>query len=410
MIRIKHIWDENGDFEKAYYVKVKENISRKNIKKHFYILNENGDLDDEKLKKLLLSPLEEIFEDEKFVLIKNVCDLAYHLKNEEIDITFVRSKLNEIRDNKENWVKLEKLFKKSKDATICDIDKIINNNRRNHSNMIRELNARFKNKDTKKNKENNEVRHCFKNLREEIGKIFDYEFIKTRTGNLKKEANIYGYKLRDTILEKLNVGVCPYCNRNYVDTFEDKEEDKKIRSNASLDHFLNKSTYPFLALSLYNFIPSCSVCNSRFKGYKNKEIINPYFEEYGEDCKFKINFKSAEEVIGINQNLEIKLNINESAKNDLKTKISNSNKLFRIESIYQNHGKQASEILEKKQRYTDKYINDIYNLLIKSDPNLTKEKIKSDIFGIEEKENFIEMPLSKFKSDIYEQINNKYNI
>lgn len=39
----------------------------------------------------------------------------------------------------------------------------------------------------------------------------------------------------------------------------------KMRNHFDLDHFLPKSVCPLVALSFYNFVPSCSVCNEKLK-------------------------------------------------------------------------------------------------------------------------------------------------
>lgn len=40
---------------------------------------------------------------------------------------------------------------------------------------------------------------------------------------------------------------------------------EKQKSHFDLDHFLPKSECPLVGLSLYNFVPSCSVCNEKLK-------------------------------------------------------------------------------------------------------------------------------------------------
>jgi hypothetical protein len=39
-----------------------------------------------------------------------------------------------------------------------------------------------------------------------------------------------------------------------------------MRNHFDLDHFLPKSRCPIVGLSLYNFVPSCAVCNEKLKG------------------------------------------------------------------------------------------------------------------------------------------------
>jgi len=97
---------------------------------------------------------------------------------------------------------------------------------------------------------------------------------------------------RHKLLSLMEIEVCPYCQRNYISSFEEND-DKRI--TADLDHFYPKSLYPFLALSLYNFIPSCQICNSRFKGTKDTyNSVYPYEESF-DDLGAK--FETSKEII-----------------------------------------------------------------------------------------------------------------
>lgn len=105
---------------------------------------------------------------------------------------------------------------------------------------------------------------------------------------------------------QLGVEVCPYCNRIYTTTLHRK---KRIRPD--FDHFYPQSRYPYFAVSLFNLIPSCSMCNRgksdkaeikgdivnlektkektstdiqnlTFTDRQKKSIIYPYDESYNE--------------------------------------------------------------------------------------------------------------------------------
>jgi hypothetical protein len=77
-----------------------------------------------------------------------------------------------------------------------------------------------------------------------------------------KDANGWSaYKL----CQKSAYGVCPYCNQAFA--FTVVEAGGSFRP--TLDHFFPKAEYPYLALSLYNLVPSCYTCNSNLKGTKD---------------------------------------------------------------------------------------------------------------------------------------------
>jgi 5-methylcytosine-specific restriction endonuclease McrA len=49
--------------------------------------------------------------------------------------------------------------------------------------------------------------------------------------------------------------VCPYCDKAFLDV------TKKFYGE--LDHYLDKSTYSYYALNIYNFVPVCAICNKK---------------------------------------------------------------------------------------------------------------------------------------------------
>ena len=92
------------------------------------------------------------------------------------------------------------------------------------------------------------------------------------------------------LMLELGVNVCPYCNRQFVNTFI--SPDGKTR--ATLDHFYSKSEYPYLALSFYNLIPSCYSCNSSLKGripFTFNKNVNPYHSSFENIVSFTIKYK-----------------------------------------------------------------------------------------------------------------------
>lgn len=78
---------------------------------------------------------------------------------------------------------------------------------------------------------------------------------------------------------------CPYCNADTVYVFGSNKRYVK----SSLDHFYPQSRFPFLALSLYNLIPSCTRCNSNIKGDRNV-ISNGLKSPFGIDVHGQVIF------------------------------------------------------------------------------------------------------------------------
>ncbi|QOD00878.1 hypothetical protein [Pseudomonas putida] len=99
-------------------------------------------------------------------------------------------------------------------------------------------------------------------------KLFDYGKFSTKS---TKDWSAYKLCLSSSYR------MCPYCQQSLAITIYKDLKSKSLRP--TLDHFYPKSEYPYLALSLYNLIPSCHTCNSSLKGTENfyrNEHLHPY--------------------------------------------------------------------------------------------------------------------------------------
>ena len=94
-------------------------------------------------------------------------------------------------------------------------------------------------------------------------------------------------KISNFFQENIEVHTCYYCNIDFINTFKKNNETKNA---FTLDHVLEKADYPFLALSLYNLVPSCYVCNSKVKDSK---ILFDEFSPTNKDFDFneRVKFK-----------------------------------------------------------------------------------------------------------------------
>ncbi|ELY2764508.1 hypothetical protein SMY29_004396 [Cronobacter sakazakii] len=75
-------------------------------------------------------------------------------------------------------------------------------------------------------------------------------------------------------------------------TEENEFKDENGKMLFDLDHFYLKSQYPFLALSFFNLVPCCGICNSRIRGTKEFDHtthINPYEDSFDTHYKFEFN-------------------------------------------------------------------------------------------------------------------------
>ena len=179
--------------------------------------------------------------------------------------------------------------------------------------------------------------------------IFNYE----RFSNSKKWN-------RNEFLNLLGIEVCPYCNRQYITVFN---KENKNRSTADLDHYYAQSEYPFLALSIYNFIPSCAICNRNFKKARNEEIIYPYDECFEDiDLKFTTKFnEDSDFTYLLGEDLKFDLVFTEVSKEDEEkiNRAQNSKEIFNLENVYQSHKIYVQGLIKRFYFYNESWIEEI---------------------------------------------------
>ena len=117
--------------------------------------------------------------------------------------------------------------------------------------------------------------------------VFDYDNFRRLNG--RGEEGWGGNPLMKEFLKRIRV--CPYCNCDMVYAIE-LENDGKGKGpiiKSAFDHFLPRWRFPFLALCLYNLIPSCYRCNSQFKQINYRDAMNtfhPYLDDVDNSTVF----------------------------------------------------------------------------------------------------------------------------
>jgi len=238
-----------------------------------------------------------------------------------------------------------------------------------------------------------------KDIRNLAKYIFNYKKFAGIGFKRKKKSeywNAYEYT------KMLEVNVCPYCNRNFTTTIRTVKDKKIIRPQ--IDHFIPQSKSPLLAISLYNMIPCCSICNSILKRDENVSVnthIHPLLEGFGKNGLFDYEPQNADALYGIFSNSKHKIKINTT--NKLKYKINASKELFCIEKIYESHSDIINELITKKRSCDELYLDMIIKMFPKL--KLSKNEAYRLAFGnYYESEDFQKRPLSKFTRDIAEKL------
>jgi len=266
-------------------------------------------------------------------------------------------------------------------------------------------------------------------LDDKISKIFDYDrFVRSYLPSWG------AYKFT----QLLKINTCPYCNRQYVFTFDRADiakqsglknvrlKDIKGKIRPELDHFYSQKDFPYFRLSVFNLVPSCHICNSNLKGrmeFDNEKFINPYHQSFHSILRFsvipykrkelekKINdgiidkevkdFFGAELFNGNLDSFKIKLKVqktNNITSENVK-KALNNNEIFAIRELYNFHKDYVAEIIQKSIVYGESSIADIYD----KHPNLFK--IEKDVGrfllgNYVDEDEIHKRPLSKLTIDV----------
>lgn len=236
-----------------------------------------------------------------------------------------------------------------------------------------------------------------------IYEIVYYVFVKL--GYNKK-----GFK--DMVWKVTNLRVCPYCNRIYIPFIPRKSKLNLIKGQ--LDHFYPKETYPYLAISLYNLVPSCTYCNgASCKGTKDpyvEKIVSPFNLKDHKGLRFRIK-SFDEKYIDLDQCAKsIVLDIDTSLNSDMENNVET----FHLIEIYSFHRDIAADIVHKhtsiKSRHYIDHINRILQLY--DDPNEVKVAMKDFLrlyWGMSLDEDKLgDRPMSKFTLDLINDLNENH--
>lgn len=238
------------------------------------------------------------------------------------------------------------------------------------------------------------------NLYKQLITIFNYK-------DFCKADNWGAYELT----KALDTAVCPYCDQQYIHT----HYDKALKMRATLDHYYDKGTYPFLSISFYNLIPSCYFCNSIIK-YKKaftiKTHLHPYLHGFEDHLRFRVKFRrnrEEKEEIDYTKILEadpktftIGFESNPSSNKEICKLARRNIHDLKIREVYRVHKDYVSEIIYKSVVYNDAFVASLFNAHPKLFTN--EEEITRIVLG-----NYINLDdqgkrvLSKLARDIARQ-------
>jgi hypothetical protein len=201
---------------------------------------------------------------------------------------------------------------------------------------------------------------------------------------------------------------CYYCNKDLILNFN----APKKTSTFQLDHFYDKGKYPYLALSFYNLIPSCSTCNSsKVKGskdcfkhdtrvgeFENEVCKIPNHKDFDFDKKVKFKLFMTESCKDLNiknkENIDIKLKEHYSNEYDKYIEV------FKLNERYQAHKDIVFEMIKNTELYPESRLKELQDLT-----GIPYQQIKQDIFNlIDDDVDLSKQPFSKLIRDMSDEL------
>ena len=410
------------DFIKKYL-----NILEKIIKKgKNFVTEEKEKFDEDLFDKTFLEDLKKDSKWYKDNILPNICEAYNELSNisEKDSIKEYLDILKKIKEGKKDFIVEKKSVKKFEKLNInkeylpqnllfykdylpdklFDYEKLskgrkdLDERRKKLDEEEKKLNERRKKLDKKRkkpDKEKKELDKKRKKLNEKRKKLDEDEEKKWS---------------RHKLLFLMGIEVCPYCQRNYISNYE---ENNGKKTTADLDHFYPKSDYPFLALSLYNFIPSCQICNSRFKG--NKDTCDSvYLYEEGFD-ELGVKFRTSKEVISETlgerySDFYVKIDYENLKNKEDGEKVKNSIENLGLDRVYKkSHNQYIQNLLYNIEKYPENYLENCVEMF---ESDVDKKKQLEEYFKDIVKEPYRKRiengePLAKLTKDILEEFNIK---
>lgn len=227
-----------------------------------------------------------------------------------------------------------------------------------------------------------------------------------------KEDGLTEHYSSDKLIEDCDILTCPYCNENYTYRIVCSNDKKTTRRTFDWDHLFPKQKYPFLAVSFYNLVPSCKVCNT-FKNADSKLFFNP-FQNVNIDDVYRFNFSLDTKLNTIledkgtseNQNT-LPWKIIEFKTQDLV--LNNSLKeLFesvKLKERMEQHKGVINLVVERAKMYNEIVLNGYDKQLSSLGLNGFTEEMKAVYWGIElDHRKYYLKPFSKLTNDLIKEI------
>ena len=205
-------------------------------------------------------------------------------------------------------------------------------------------------------------------------------FLKSTFNYTTRQSNIAKFFMDST--NAFQIHTCHYCDTSYINVFK-RTVDGQVMNHFDLDHVLDWSECPLVALSLFNFTPSCQVCNEKLKridllGDTASQVkkLSPTNSTYDFEHNVRICVDPEDKVVDnymANADLfTIDFKPQQGKDKDYMKVVD----LFCLKERYTYHKAEALRLLDLKHNYDDSNIVKIAGLL-----KMKPEDVREDIFG-----------------------------
>ena len=240
----------------------------------------------------------------------------------------------------------------------------------------------------------NEIKTKYSSQNNIIKQLFNYDKAKSKT--ITPKLSKLQPKISSFIQDRLEINTCYFCNIEFINKFK-SSADGKFKNGFTLDHYIHKGDYPYLALSLYNLIPSCYTCNSKVKRVHSVETLSPASTHFDFDDKVKFKTFMQNKNLQIDYEKDFTLLLKEDFSDVYKQYID----VFELDGRYGYHKYKVIEMINKRKEYPNSRIKELALLTQK-----TEEEVKQDLFGeyLCEDEDLHKRPLNKLIRDISDEL------
>lgn len=211
-------------------------------------------------------------------------------------------------------------------------------------------------------------------------------------------------KIFPKYMKGLNIKSCVYCGTQYAVSVKrgKTSRNKTYHSTFTLDHYMPKSKYPYLATSFFNLYPCCAHCNQL------KSNKNPIFALYDNSNSNKFPFKFILDkksflkysMTGDSDDLRIIFGPNIGTPQQ---KVDDYDSYFHINKLYENFNDTVEEKIWKYRAHNTSAIKALKDAGFNFIP--CKADINRFILGnYDQADDILKRPLAKLVQDIAKQL------